>query len=177
MSLVCRLKRRLWAPSGASRSRKTRWIGCAWPGSSGRSRPEARFLLVGDGPLRPQVEALLAQEGLSSRTVLTGLRRDAPGLLAAMDVFLLTSLWEGLPRTIPEAQAMGLPVIANRADGAAEAIQEGISGYLSHPGDLQGTAERVLALLDNPVLRAEMGARGRASALAEFDLRVMIREN
>jgi glycosyltransferase involved in cell wall biosynthesis len=148
------------------------WVRVA--GIIGRERPEARFLLVGDGPLRPQVEALLRQEGLSNRTVLTGLRRDAARLLGAMDVFLLTSLWEGLPRTIPEAQAMGLPVIANRFDGAAEAIQEGISGYLCRPGDLQGTAVRVLTLLDDPVLRAEMGARGRATALAEFDLNVMI---
>jgi glycosyltransferase involved in cell wall biosynthesis len=148
------------------------WVRVA--GIIGRERPEARFLLVGDGPLRPQVEALLKQEGLSNRAVLTGLRRDTARLLGAMDVFLLTSLWEGLPRTIPEAQAMGLPVIANRADGAAEAIQEGISGYLCRPGDLQGTAGRVLTLLDDPVLRAEMGARGRATALAEFDLNVMV---
>ena len=148
------------------------WVRVA--GMVGRARPEVRFLLVGDGPLRPQVEVLLAQEGLSGRAVLTGLRRDVPDLLGAMDVFLLTSLWEGLPRTIPEAQAMSLPVIANRADGAAEAIQDGVSGYLCRPGDLQGTAEHVLALIDDPMQRAEMGARGRATALAEFDLRVMV---
>jgi glycosyltransferase involved in cell wall biosynthesis len=150
------------------------WVRVA--GIIGKEQPEARFLLVGDGPLRPQVEALLAQEGLSNRAILTGLRRDTPGLLEAMDVFLLTSLWEGLPRTIPEAQAMGLPVIANRTDGVAEAIQDGISGYLCRPGDLQGTAERVLALLDDPVLRAEMGARGREAVSTEFDLNVMIRK-
>jgi glycosyltransferase involved in cell wall biosynthesis len=133
-----------------------------------------RFLLVGDGPLRPQVEAALVQEGLAERVVLTGLRRDAPRLLAAMDVFLLTSLWEGLPRTIPEAGAMRLPVVANRADGTNEAIQDGVTGYLCSPGDLQAMAERVVTLLDNPVLRAEMGAHGRSAALGEFDLQVMI---
>jgi glycosyltransferase involved in cell wall biosynthesis len=148
------------------------WIRVA--GIVGRAKPETRFLLVGDGPLRPQVEAALAQQGLAGRTVLTGLRRDAPRLLAAMDVFLLTSLWEGLPRTIPEAQSMGLPVVANRADGAAEAVQDEVSGYLCRPGDIQSMAQRVLALLDDPMLRLEMGARGRAATLAEFDLNAMI---
>jgi glycosyltransferase involved in cell wall biosynthesis len=140
-----------------------------------RSRPEAYFLLVGDGPLRPQVEALLTQEGLADRAVLTGLRRDVPNLLAAMDIFMLTSLWEGLPRTIPEAQAMGLPVVANRADGISEVIQEWLNGYLCLPGDLECMAKCVITLLDNPVLRAEMGQRGRAGTLTEFDLRIMIK--
>lgn len=149
------------------------WVRVA--GMIGRARPDAHFLLVGDGPLRPQVKAALAQEGLTGRAVLTGIRRDTPRLLAAMDVFMLTSLWEGLPRTIPEAQAMGLPVVANRTDGVTEAIQDEVSGYLCSPGDLQGMAQRALALVDNPVLRAEMGARGRAAALAEFDLQVMIK--
>jgi glycosyltransferase involved in cell wall biosynthesis len=150
------------------------WVRVA--GIISRARPETRFLLVGDGPLRPQVEAALAQEGLADRAILTGLRRDAPRLLAAMDAFMLTSLWEGLPRTIPEAQAMSLPVVANRADGTVEAIQDGMNGFLCHPGDLQGMADRVLALLDDPLLRAEMGARGRSMALQTFDLRQMIRQ-
>lgn len=150
------------------------WVRVA--GIVGRARPMVRFLLVGDGPLRRQVEASLAQEGLTDRTILTGLRRDTPRLLAAMDLFMLTSLWEGLPRTIPEAQAMGLPVVANHADGTTEAIQDGVSGYLCHPGDLQGMAQCILGLVDDPVMRAEMGARGRARALAGFDLQVMIDE-
>lgn len=143
-------------------------------GIVGHAHPEVHFLLVGDGPLRAQVEAQLAHEGLADRVVLTGLRRDTPRLMAAMDVFMLTSLWEGLPRTIPEAQAMGLPVVANRADGTAEAIQDHVSGYLCHPGDLRGMAQHVLTLVNNPVLRAEMGTRGRNDALAEFDLQLMI---
>jgi glycosyltransferase involved in cell wall biosynthesis len=140
----------------------------------GSARPQVRFLLVGDGPMRPQVEAAIKQSNLAERVVLTGLRRDAPQLLAAMDVFLLTSLWEGLPRTIPEAQAMGLPVVANRADGTTEAVQDGLSGYLCSPGDLDSIAERVITLVDQPVLRDEMGRRGRSAALAEFDLSKML---
>jgi glycosyltransferase involved in cell wall biosynthesis len=148
------------------------WVRVA--GMAGRARPTARFLLVGDGPLRPQVEALIKEEGLDDRAILTGLRRDASQLLAAMDIFMLTSLWEGLPRTIPEAHAMGLPVIANRADGTTEVIRDGLNGYLCTPGDLEGMAERLITLIDHPGMRSEMGQRGRLETLAEFDLRIMI---
>ena len=148
------------------------WVRVA--GIIGRARPEALFFMVGDGPLRPQVEALIKQEGLAGQAILTGLRRDVPELLAAMDIFMLASLWEGLPRTIPEAQSMGLPAVANRADGTCEAIQDGLNGYLCTPGDLEGMASRVITLLDDPALRAMMGQHGRSEAVAEFDLQKMI---
>jgi glycosyltransferase involved in cell wall biosynthesis len=148
------------------------WVRVA--GIIGRARPEVCFIMVGDGPLRPQVEAIIKQEGLADRIILTGLRRDASQLLAAMDIFMLASLWEGLPRTIPAAQAMGLPVVANRADGTTEAIQDGLNGYLCTPGDLEGMASRVSTLLDDPALRAGMGQQGRSKAVAQFDLYNMI---
>ncbi|HEX6303462.1 MAG TPA: glycosyltransferase family 4 protein [Anaerolineales bacterium] len=139
-----------------------------------RESPECCFLLVGDGPLRGEVEALITAEGLSQRTILTGLRRDVPDMLAAMDVFLLTSLWEGLPRVIPQAMAMGVPVVANRADGTAEAIEDGVSGYLCQPGDLDCLAAGCLELLHSPKRRRSMGACGRAYALRDFDLNTMV---
>jgi glycosyltransferase involved in cell wall biosynthesis len=136
--------------------------------------PQAHFLLVGDGPLRPQVEAALQQAGIAGQTTLTGLRRDVPRMLAAMDIFLLTSLWEGLPRVIPQAMAMGLPVVANRADGVTEAIQDGSSGFLCSPGDTEQMADCCIELARQPLKRQEMGYRGQAYALQEFDLRKMI---
>jgi len=139
-----------------------------------RTSPNVHFLLIGDGPLRPQVEAKLAEEGLSERTTLTGLRRDVPSLLAAMDVFMLTSLWEGLPRVIPQAMAMGLPVVANRADGTQEVIQDGVSGYLLTPAYTTDMAMRIIELIADPLLRREMGAKGRLFAVREFDLRQMV---
>lgn len=148
------------------------WVRVA--GRVARARPDCRFLLVGDGPLRPQVEAALAEEGIAAQTVLTGLRRDVPRMLAAMDVFLLTSLWEGLPRVIPQAMAMQVPVVANRADGTAEAVQHGETGYLVEPGDVESAAAYCLELLNDPARRSEMGQRGRARALAEFDVRQMV---
>lgn len=148
------------------------WVRVA--GRVARARPDCRFLLVGDGPLRPQVEAALIEEGIVTQTVLTGLRRDVPRMLAAMDVFLLTSLWEGLPRVIPQAMAMEVPVVANRADGTAEAIQHGETGYLVEPGDVESAAAYCLELLNDPARRSEMGQRGRARALGEFDVRQMV---
>jgi glycosyltransferase involved in cell wall biosynthesis len=140
----------------------------------GQACPQARFLLVGDGPMRTHVEQALHQAGITERTTLTGLRRDVPRMLAAMDIFLLTSLWEGLPRVIPQAMAMGLPVVANRADGVSEAIQDGSNGYLCSPGEIEQMAERCIELAHHPLKRQEMGCRGQAYALQEFDLQKMI---
>ena len=92
--------------------------------------------------------------------------------LSAMDIFLLTSLWEGLPRTIPQALSMGIPVIANRVGGIPEVIQEGMSGYLCHPGDINKTAEVCIYLLNHPIKRAEMGRKGRTYVKNEFSLDV-----
>jgi glycosyltransferase involved in cell wall biosynthesis len=140
----------------------------------GQACPQAHFLLVGDGPLRQQVEQALQQAGIAERTVLTGLRRDVPRMLRAMDIFMLTSLWEGLPRVIPQALAMGLPVVANRADGVSEAIQDGSNGYLCSPGAIEQMAEYCIDLVRHPLQRQEMGCRGQAYATQEFDLRKMI---
>ncbi len=136
--------------------------------------PNVHFLLVGDGPLRSQLETALHDMGITERTILTGLRRDVPRMLAAMDIFLLTSLWEGLPRVIPQAMAMGLPVVANRADGVTEAVQDGSNGFLCSPGEIEQMAECCIDLAHHPLKRQEMGRRGQAYALQEFDLRKMI---
>lgn len=138
--------------------------------------PECRLLLVGDGPLRSQVEALLAGCGLAGRSTFTGLRRDIPRLVAAMDVFLLTSLWEGLPRVIPQAMAMGLPVVAYAVDGVAEALRGGETGYACRPGALDEAAGYCLELLKDPQRREALGRRARAFARAEFGLDRMIRQ-
>jgi len=139
-----------------------------------KGMPDCHFLLVGDGPLRPEVEALIAENNLSAQTILTGLRRDVPEMLSAIDVFLLTSLWEGLPRVIPQAMAMQVPVIANHVDGSAEAILHGETGYLCNPGDLDDLAANCLLLLRDEHLRTEMGQKGRAYAIQEFDVYRMV---
>ena len=148
------------------------WVRIA--GQVARELPDCRFLLVGDGPLRAQVEGLLEQESLAERTILTGLRRDTPRMLGAMDVFLLTSLWEGLPRVIPQAMAMGVPVVSTRVDGSGEGIQHGSTGYLAEIGDLERLGAYCLELLADPEKRRLMGERGREFAAREFDLVHMV---
>lgn len=141
-----------------------------------RVQPGVWFLLVGDGPLRSDLEELLRKEGIADKTVLAGLRRDVPRMISGIDIFLLTSLWEGLPRVIPQAMAMGIPVIANQVDGIAEAIQDEVTGYLCPPGDLDRMAERCVRLINQPDLRREMGLIGRSYATQEFDLQRMIEQ-
>jgi glycosyltransferase involved in cell wall biosynthesis len=148
------------------------WVRVA--GRVGRSLPECHFLLVGDGPINLEVKNALIEEGIIDRTILTGLRRDIPRLMATMDVFLLTSLWEGLPRVIPQAMAMGLPVVANAVDGSSEAVVPGETGYLCPPGALDEMASRCVELLRDPAKRQAMGNRGQVYASREFDVRQMV---
>ncbi len=120
------------------------------------------FVLVGDGPLRSRVEALVEELGLRDRLLLTGLRHDVPELLAAFDLFVLSSLWEGLPRVLPQAMATGLPVVATAVDGNAEIVEDGLTGRLVPPARPELLAAAVVELLGDPVRRATMGAAGRA---------------
>lgn len=138
-------------------------------------RPDVYFVVVGDGSLRAEVETALRENGIFERTILTGLRRDVPELLNTFDVFVLTSLWEGLPRVLPQAMATGLPIVCTQADGSAEAVEEGQNGYLVARGDTAGMAERVVRLLNDPNLRVTMGAEGRRRA-PEFSVRTMVAE-
>ena len=150
------------------------WVKVA--GHVAQSLPECHFLLVGDGPLRNQVEAALKTEGLFERTVLTGLRRDVPQLMRAIDVFLLTSLWEGLPRVLPQAMSMGLPIISSRVDGSAEVISDGENGFLFATDDIEGMSQACVRLLKNKSQRKTMGEAGKKTAHQEFDVRLMIEQ-
>ena len=148
------------------------WVRVA--GFLGREFPEARFLLVGDGPLKSKVEKLLVQEGIYEKTIMPGLRRDAGRLMSAMDIFMLTSLWEGLPRVIPQAMAMMLPIVANSIDGVSEIVMDGEAGFLCIPGDIPTMVERCSELIKDPIRRNEMGQKGRTFIIEEFDIQKMI---
>ena len=126
------------------------------------SRPDAWFVMVGDGDLRPEVEALARELGVQDRLVLTGLRSDVHNLMAAFDLFALTSLWEGLPRVLPQAMASGLPVVATAVDGSAEVVEPGVTGFLTPPGDVTSMADALATLLNQPALMASMAAAARA---------------
>lgn len=138
-----------------------------------QTHPKTWFVMVGDGPLRAEVEALATELGITDRLVLTGLRRDVPELMAAFDIFVLSSLWEGLPRVLPQAMASGLPIVATACDGSAEAVEEGINGFLVPPGEPIALAERVCQLLGDTILAAQMGATG-LERVAEFSDQQMV---
>jgi glycosyltransferase involved in cell wall biosynthesis len=141
-----------------------------------KQMPECYYLLVGDGALRFEAEALVTEKQLSEQTIFTGLRRDVPEMLAAIDVFLLISQWEGLPRVIPQAMAMQVPVVATHVGGSAEAILHGETGYQCNYGDLDDLAAHCLKLLQDERLRTEMGQRGRRYAIQEFDVHRMTQQ-
>lgn len=124
--------------------------------------------------MRGEVEELLYELGIKEKTIMTGIRRDVARMISAMDVFLMTSLWEGLPRVIPQAMSMRIPVIANRADGTVEAIDHGITGYLCDPGDIHSTVKYCRKLLLDKHLCQVIGMTGRKKACQMFDLENMI---
>lgn len=132
------------------------------------SSAASRLILVGDGPTKPEVESLVKGLGLEKRLALLGFRTDIPELLAAADVFLLTSLSEGVPVTIIEAMAAGLPVIATAVGGVPELIGGGREGILVAPKDPKALARAMALLCQNPELRQHMGRAAQQKALRQF---------
>jgi glycosyltransferase involved in cell wall biosynthesis len=135
--------------------------------------PEARFLLVGDGPLRPEVDRAARQTGIRERLVMTGFRQDIPELLATMDVVVLTSQWEAMPMALLEAMAAGRPVVAPALPGLAEVIVDGATGYLV-AGDKPDLATAIVALIRDPGRRRAMGQRARQRVQERFDVGRMV---
>jgi len=137
-------------------------------------KPDTQFLLIGDGGLRPEIERSIKELNLEKKVILAGWRKDIPQLLKVLDILVLTSRWEGLPRVFPEAMASGLPIVANKVDGAPEAIEEGMNGFLTSVGDIRGMAGKIISLLDNPEMAKEMGRKGREKVFPEFDIDLMV---
>jgi glycosyltransferase involved in cell wall biosynthesis len=140
-----------------------------------REVPETRFLMAGDGELRSRIEQSIREKGMTESVKLLGWRDDIPALLRTFQVLALTSLWEGLPRVFPQAMAAGIPIVATRVDGAAEAVEHGVTGYLVEPHDVAGMAAHIVRLLRDPETARQMGLRAR-ERVAEFDIRKMMAE-
>ncbi len=141
-----------------------------------RAEPRAHFLLVGGGALREELEARARRLGIADRTRFAGLvpPGDVPAHIQAMDVVVHASLREGIARVIPQAGAVGKPVVAFAMDGAPEVIVDGVSGYLVAPRDTAAMAEKVLDLLGSPARRHTFGAAGRDFAAAHFRVEQMV---
>jgi len=135
--------------------------------------PGTRFVMVGDGDLRPAAERAVEEASLSDRFVFAGWRSEIPDLLRSFDVFLLTSRWEGLPKVVPQALIAGIPVVATAVDGTREIVEEGRDGFLCSPGDLAGLSDRVIRILSGSA-RIDPGFK-RDRLLREFDQEEMVR--
>ncbi|MGI5839473.1 MAG: glycosyltransferase family 4 protein [bacterium] len=120
-----------------------------------------RYLIAGQGKALEGLQSYVRAAGLGQQVVFLGYREDIPALLAEADIFLLTSLREGLPRCLMEAMAAGKPVVATAVRGSRDLIRDGINGFLVPPHDSTATAAALRRLLADAPLRAEFGARGR----------------
>jgi glycosyltransferase involved in cell wall biosynthesis len=139
--------------------------------------PQLRFVLVGDGPLRKDVERLIDKLNLEKQVLLVGWRRDIPRLLAAFDILALTSLWEGLPIVALEAMAASLAVIVTDTGGVAEVVRDGETGFLVLRGDIVGMRQRLALLLKDAALREKLGEAARNSIASSFHLGEMVRKH
>jgi glycosyltransferase involved in cell wall biosynthesis len=135
-----------------------------------------RLLLVGDGPLRSEVEDQVRRMGLDEQVRFLGVRMDVPAILATADVFVLSSHWEGNPLSIMEAMAAGKPVIATAVGGVPELVENGVSGILVPPRTPDALAEAMILLAREAVLRRKMGEVARQRALERFGVDRMARE-
>ena len=138
--------------------------------------PNARFVWVGDGANRNEYLAELERLNLRDRVHLTGLvpPDDIPTLMNGLDVLVHASQWEGLPRALVQASLSAVPVVSFDNDGAPEAVEDGVTGYLVPLGDCEQLGDRVTALCSDADLRTRFGAAARNKCLMEFDHQHMV---
>jgi glycosyltransferase involved in cell wall biosynthesis len=136
--------------------------------------PEARFLVVGDGPERARLEPLACQLGLGDTVRFLGTRSDVAEVLSLFDVFVLTSHMEANPVSILEAMSTEKPVVATRVGSVPETVIHGQTGYLVAPGDAEAMAARVVELFRDPERAAGLGRAGRAHVVAHWSIQRMV---
>ncbi|MCX5777538.1 MAG: glycosyltransferase family 4 protein [Candidatus Firestonebacteria bacterium] len=136
--------------------------------------PGVKYFIVGDGEKRAEVEKLIDEYNLTNDIILTGWRKDVAGFIQLFDVVVLTSLWEGLPRVLPQAMCAKKPIVATAVDGSKEAVIDGVNGYLAPPLDYGAMAARVSELLSSEGLRKKMGENGFLMA-GEWDQDKMVK--
>lgn len=139
--------------------------------------PHARFVLIGDGELRPRIEALIEQNRLQDHVRLVGWRRDIDRAMNSFDALLLTSHWEGLPRVILEAISAGLPIVATRVGGVEEVVAAAGKMTLCEAGDVQGLASGLLSLIRGHRPEDMKGAPCRRILPKEFHIEEMVKQH
>jgi len=138
------------------------------------NRPDVNFLLIGDGVLKKRCKRELKKSPMNGRFIFTGWRRDIPEMLDIIDIMVMTSIWEGLPIAIIEALSKGKPVIATDAGGVRELVKDGITGYVTRPGEYRDTSRRVLEILKDNDSFLRMREEAVKSIDSSFDIKAMV---
>ncbi|MBI5249430.1 MAG: glycosyltransferase [Desulfomonile tiedjei] len=133
--------------------------------------PDARLLLIGEGPLRSRVEDAVERDNLSEYIMFLGFRDDASTLIAKCDLFLLPSLHEGLPVVALEAQAAAVPLVGSMIPGLTEAVEQGRTAVLHPVEDLQGMADSALKILTDCEFATQLGTAGRGRIQKAFSVK------
>ena len=133
-----------------------------------RHVPDAQFVIFGEGELRPSLEAQIRERDLQKHVVLAGFRDDVLSLTKSADLFVMSSVTEGLGSTLLDAMAMGLAVVGTSAGGIPEAVEDGVTGVLVPPGQAEALADAIVRVLGDAAARHRLGEAGQARVRAEF---------
>lgn len=136
--------------------------------------PHTTFVLAGDGALREELQERAAALALGRRMRFLGHRDDVPRILAALDLFVMPSLWEGMPYALVEAMAVGLPVVGSAVPGIVDLIEPGRTGWLAPPADAEGLAAGILQALREEGVSARMAQAGRDLVVREHSRERML---
>jgi glycosyltransferase involved in cell wall biosynthesis len=138
--------------------------------------PDARFVIAGEGELRPVLERQIKEHHLEKHVFLAGFRPDILSVHKGFDIFVMSSVTEGLGTSLLDAMACGKPIVATTAGGMPEVVEDGATGLLVPPRDHQAMAAAIVTLLTSPDLRARMGAAGLARVRARFSVERMVQD-
>jgi glycosyltransferase involved in cell wall biosynthesis len=138
--------------------------------------PDARFVIAGEGELRPALEKQIKDHHLEKHAFLTGFRPDVLSVHKAFDIFVMSSVTEGLGTSLLDAMACAKPIVATTAGGMPEVVEDGKTGLLVPPRDHQAMADAIVTLLADGRARAAMGAAGAARVRARFSAERMVQE-
>jgi len=139
------------------------------------ARPATRFVLLGEGPLRPALDAQAAALGLGDRFVFGGFVKDVARALWAFDIAAFPSLWEGTPLTVFETMAAGRPIVATDADGLMDVLTAGRDAVIVPRRNAAALADALVSLIDDPAARARLGAAARETA-RQYDIGAFVRK-
>jgi glycosyltransferase involved in cell wall biosynthesis len=138
--------------------------------------PDARFVIAGEGELRPVLERQIKEHHLEKHVFLAGFRPDILSVHKGFDIFVMSSVTEGLGTSLLDAMACGKPIVATTAGGMPEVVEDGATGLVVPPRDHQAMAAAIVKLLTSPDLRARMGAAGLARGRARFSVERMVQD-